>query len=324
MPRPVPPSLLTLYADLAQQVRFAERGGTTYARTQGSVSYLYAKVPVAGTRRDLFLGREDDDGAQKQAARIRSAAIAARERRATIRMLKLRGLRGPDAWLGKILDALADASLFGGGLVLVGTAAYQLMEPLVGHYLPEASLITGDVDLVTADLALASETGEAMETILQRADPTISAIPELDLRQHSSRFKGREALVELLTPILRRTDSTPMPLAELGASATPLQYLRWLIDQRMDALALWGSGIPVVIPAPARYAVHKLILAQKRRHSGQEKRFKDLSQAQALIQALQAADRFALEDALEDAREQGSEGWAVPIARSLTELGLDL
>jgi hypothetical protein len=324
MSRPIPSTLLTLYADLVQQVRFGERGGTVYARTQGSISYLYAKIPVAGTRRDLFLGREDDDRTRQKASEIQRGAISARERRATIRTLKLRGLRGPDPWLGKILDALADAGLFARGVVLVGTGAYQLMEPLVAHYLPESSLITGDVDLVTADLAVASETGEAMETILQRADPTISGIPEQDLRRPSSRFKGIETLVELLTPILRRTDSTPMPLAELGAAATPLQYLRWLIDQPVTAVALWGSGIRVTIPDPARYAVHKLILAQKRRHSSLEKRFKDLSQAEALIQVLRAADPFAIEDALEDARQQGDEGWARPIARSLAELGLDL
>ncbi len=324
MLRPIPPPLLTLYADLAQQVRFAQRGGTIYQRTLGGTSYLYAKVPVAGTRRDIFLGRADDEAVLQKAAAVRREAVASRERRATIRMLKLRGLRGPDGWLGKIVDAVADADLFGRGMVLVGTGAYQLMEPLLAHYLPEASLITGDVDLVTADLAITSENGEAMETILQRADPSLAAVPELDLREYSSRFKGKDSLVELLTPILRRTDATPMPLKQLSAGAAPLQYLRWLVDQPVEAVALWGSGVRVIIPAPARYAVHKLILAQKRLRTSGEKRFKDLSQAESLIRVLQVADPFAIEDALDDARAQGDEGWAKPIGRSLAELRLDL
>jgi hypothetical protein len=70
--------------------------------------------------------------------------------------------------------------------------------------------------------------------------------------------------------------------------------------------------------------VHKLILAQKRLRTSREKRFKDLEQAGSLITAIQAADPFAIEDPLEDARAQGAEGWAKPIARSLSELGLDL
>jgi hypothetical protein len=324
MLKPIPSSLLTLYADLAQQVRSAERGGTVYRRQVGGATYLYAKVPVAGQRRDMFLGREEDEGARQKSVALQRGAAAARERRATVRMLKARGLRGPDPWLAKILDAVADAGLFDRGVVLVGTGAYQLMEPLVAHHLPNASLVTGDVDLVTADLAVRAETGESMETILQRADPSLSGVPELDLREPSSRFRGKDAFVELLTPVLRRTDATPMRLPELRAGAAPLQYLRWLIDEPTHAAALWGAGIAVTIPAPARYAVHKLILAQKRHRTSREKRFKDLAQAAALIGALQAADPYALEDALDDARAQGAEGWARPIARSLAELGLDL
>jgi hypothetical protein len=324
MLRPIPSSLLTLYADLAQQVRAAGTSGTLYRREIGAAPYLYVKVPVAGQRRDMFLGREDNEEVQARAAAIRREAAAARERRATIRTLKQRGLNGPHGWLGKVLDAIADAGLFERGVVLVGTGAYQLMEPLVGHFLPNSSLITGDIDLVTADLAVQAETGESIETILKRADPSLAGIPELDLRHPSSRFKGKEAFVELLTPVLRRTDATPMRLPELGAGAAPLQYLCWLIDEPVSAAALWGPGIAVTIPSPARYAVHKLILAQKRLRTNREKRFKDLEQAGSLITALRAADPFAIEDALEDARAQGAEGWAKPIARSLSELGLDL
>jgi hypothetical protein len=324
MLRPIPSSLLTLHADLAQQVRDAERGGTIYRRSVGGTTYLYGKVPVAGTRRDLFLGREDDQAAQAKAVAMKRGAAAARERRATIRTLKSRGMRAPTAWLGKILDSIADAGLFGRGVVLVGTGAYQLMEPLAAHYLPDASLITGDVDLVTADLAVRAETGETMETILRRADPSMAGVPQLDLRDPSSRFRGDDAFVDLLTPVFRRADATPMPLAELGAAAAPLQYLRWLIVEPMNAVALWGAGVAVTIPAPARYAVHKLILAQKRHRTSREKRYKDLAQARALIEALAVADPFAVEDALDEARAQGDEGWARPISRSLIELGLDL
>jgi len=322
MLQPIPPALLTLYADLAQQARYAQRGGTVYRRAIGGASYLYAKVSVGAGRRDIFPGREDEGETQEKAEAIRRAASAAKDRRATIRTLKSRGLRGPEPWLGRVLDAVADAGLFARGVVLVGAAAYQLMEPLVGRHLPDASLITGDVDLVTVDLALKAETGESMEAILQRADPTLSAILELDLRHFSSRFKGSEALVEILTPILQRTDSLPLPLSEMSAAATPLQYRRWLTEDPVAATALWGPGVPVSVPAPARYAVHKLILAQKRLRTSREKRFKYLSQAAALIEALRQADPFAIEDALEDARRQGTDGWEKPISRSLAELGL--
>ena len=71
---------------------------------------------------------------------------------------------------------------------------------------------------------------------------------------------------------------------------------------------------------PARYAVHKLILAQKRFEGSRAKHGKDLAQATAFIQALEIEDQFALQDALHDASSQGK-GWADPIARSLKEIG---
>jgi hypothetical protein len=48
---------------------------------------------------------------------------------------------------------------------------------------------------------------------------------------------------------------------------------------------LHGSGVPVLVPAPERYAVHKLILSVRRR-IGTAKRDKDLHQAQMLIEPL--------------------------------------
>lgn len=101
----------------------------------------------------------------------------------------------------------------------------------------------------------------------------------------------------------------------------PLQHIAWLIADPVPTVALWGAGVPVAIPQPARYAVHKLILAQKRT-TDRLKRTKDLAQARALVDALLRPDPFALEDKLTDARRQGQTGWAGPLARSLRELGL--
>jgi hypothetical protein len=74
------------------------------------------------------------------------------------------------------------------------------------------------------------------------------------------------------------------------------------------------------IPRPARFAIHKLVPAQRRGASDRIKRAKDLDQARALLEALRAHDPFALEGALEDARTQGKTGWSDRIDRSPTEL----
>ena len=77
----------------------------------------------------------------------------------------------------------------------------------------------------------------------------------------------------------------------------------------------------MTVPQPARYAIHKLIVAQVRRASS-AKRQKDLIQARELIAALDTANPGAVKDALADARRRGAK-WKAAIDRSLREIGFD-
>jgi len=126
--------------------------------------------------------------------------------------------------------------------------------------------------------------------------------------------------LEICVCKLKQADPNPLPLSAPAAGATPLRRLAWLIEDPTDAAVLYRSGITVRIPRPARFAGHKLILAQKR-GGDTTRRAKDLEQAGALIAALKAADRFALSDAFEGACAQGVTGRKRPEERSLAELG---
>jgi hypothetical protein len=323
-PDAIPPAVLTLFADLLQQVETAPAAGSVYRRSLEGGEYIYAKVPVGAGRIDQFIGKSGDPDAEGRAQSFKTGAELATQRRRIAAMLRHQGLAAPGRIMGAVLDALAHAGLFRAGAVLVGTAAYLVSEPLVGRRLPSPTLMTGDVDLATASLALTAAPPERLETILRRADPTFEGIPQLDRQAPPSRFRnGGGYLVDLVTPTRTRGDPNPVALAGLAAGAAPLQHLAWLIDEPVQTVALWGAGVLVNVPQPARFAVHKLILAQRRGGSGRLKRAKDLAQAKALIEALQIQDPFALEDALKDAQAQGDQGWATPIARSLAELGLE-
>jgi hypothetical protein len=318
---PLSPTVQTLYSELVQQLETAPAPGSVYRRALEGVEYVYAKLPVGITRVDRFLGRANDPEVEEAAEALRRGTAAAADRRRLVSMLRRQGLAGPDRTMGAILDALAWAGLFKAGAVLIGTAAYGLCEPLVGTRLPAPSLMTADVDLATADLALRSEPAERFETILRRADPTFEGVPQLKPQAPPSRFRNaRGYLVDLVVPIRKRSDRNPVPLEDLRAGAAPLQHLAWLIEAPVQVAALWGAGILVDVPQPARFAVHKLILAQKRDAGSRVKRAKDLAQAAAMLDALRQNDPFALSDALADALAQGSKGWAEPIARSLREI----
>jgi hypothetical protein len=318
----ISPALRTLFADLTQQVATAPPAGSVYRKTRDDSEYLYAKVPVGTDRVDRFLGKAGDPRAEAQAARYQQGMTLAAERRRLVSTLRRNGFASPDRTLGAALDALAHAGLFQAGAVLIGTAAYMVSEGVVGRRLPAPTLMTGDLDLATASLALSAEPPESLASILRRADPTFEAVMPLDPKKPPARFRNAEGyLVDLITPTRRRDQPAPTPVPKLQAAAMPLQHIAWLIEDPIPTVALWGSGVPVSVPQPSRYAVHKLILAQKRT-SDRLKRAKDLAQGRALVEALLRHDRFALEDAIHDAISQGKAGWADPLARSLEEVGL--
>jgi hypothetical protein len=319
----ISPTLQTLFADLLQQVETAPVAGSIYRRAQEGSEYIYAKVPVGSGRLDQFVGKGGDPQAEERAKSLQTGAVLAAQRRRLVSMLRREGFAGPDRTMGAILDALAHAGLFGAGAVLVGTAAYLASEPLVGSRLPSPTLMTGDVDLATADVAITASPPEHLVTILRRADSSFQGVPQLKPKAPPSRFRNASGyLVDIVIPTWTSEDSNPVALAQLSAGAAPLQHLAWLIDGSVRTVALWGAGVLLNVPQPARYAVHKLILAQRRDVSGRLKRTKDLTQAKALIEVLIKHDPFALEDALHDARAQGEKGWSVPISRSLEEIGL--
>lgn len=62
------------------------------------------------------------------------------------------------------------------------------------------------------------------------------------------------------------------------------------------------------MPQPARYAVHKLIVAQERKRADALKAQKDLEQSFDLQSALEKLDPESLSEAFEDARSMGP-GW---------------
>jgi hypothetical protein len=63
------------------------------------------------------------------------------------------------------------------------------------------------------------------------------------------------------------------------------RHWHYLIQDPIRAVLLHEAGVPVLVPAPERYALHKLIVAQRRRE-GSEKRAKDLAQSAALLNVL--------------------------------------
>ena len=89
-----------------------------------------------------------------------------------------------------------------------------------------------------------------------------------------------------------------------STAAEPLRFLDFLIYEPVKAVLLHGAGTAVTVPAPERFAVHKLILS-RRRKSADAKADKDLRQAAVLLQILSQKRPEDLKRAWEEALQRG-------------------
>jgi hypothetical protein len=73
-----------------------------------------------------------------------------------------------------------------------------------------------------------------------------------------------------------------------GASADPIRFLDFLIYSPVRTILLHNSGVSVIVPDPARFAVDKIIVTGRRptETTGTAKRDKELRQAMILFEAL--------------------------------------
>jgi hypothetical protein len=127
-----------------------------------------------------------------------------------------------------------------------------------------------------------------------------------------------EKMVKALTT-LRRGNESPVEIRGLGASAQALPFRDYLVENPERVLLLHGSGVPVLVPQPARYGIHMLIDARLRPTTEGGKRAKDLAQASAIREALLSNNPDAWNDALDDARARGAK-WAKHVDASLSVL----
>jgi hypothetical protein len=284
----------TAYADLVERCfaaafeqSFASEGAFT-AKTIRGRRYWYFQTSNGEKRHQAYVGPETEE-LLKQIERHRSVRDDERDRRSVVSMLvRSAYLPGPDRRIGEIVAALQQAGVFRLRAVLVGTIAYQTYSAMLGVRLPIATMQTGDVDIAqhrTISFAAKDSTPPPLE-ILRQVDPSFRPTPHASDPRSSTSYRATGGLrVDFLTPNRGADAEEPVALPSLSTDAQPLRFLDYLIHEPVRAVLLHGPGVPVLAPAPERYALHKLIITQRRRE-GSEKRSKDVEQAEALLDAI--------------------------------------
>lgn len=324
----MPPPLVmqTTYAELLDRCASAAfsasfpSDGVFVPKTIKGRRYWYFQSSSHEGRTQKYVGPETPELLQ-QIARHKEARDDERERRALVSTLvRSFGLPRPIPEIGNIIAALAKAGVFRLRGVLVGTVAYQAYAAMLGAKLPIATLQTGDVDIAqfgNISVAIEDRTPPVLE-ILREADKTFRPVPTIHEGHVTSYVAKGGWRVDFLTPNEGSDTDSPQPLPALQTDAQPLRFLDFLIYEPEPAIILHDAGIYVHVPAPQRYALHKLIISRRRRE-GAAKRDKDIQQAEALLDILWQKRPHELKSAWEESYKRGKE-WRRLLIEGMSEL----
>ncbi len=286
-------TLQTAYAELVDRCgsdafasAFPEDGSFTSKSIRGR-RYWYFQVSEDGARKQLYVGPETPELLDR-IERHKEARGDRRDRQALVSMLvRSAHLPRPAPEIGRIVEALAGAGVFRLRAVLVGTVAYQAYSAMLGVRLPARAAQTGDVDIAqfrNVSVAI-EEKPRPMLEVLKKADETFRPIPHLHPRRAVTYKAAKGIRVDFLTPNQGKDSDAQAALPALGTDGQQLRFLDFLIFEPEPAVLLHDAGVYVLVPAPHRYALHKLIVA-RRRLAGAAKAEKDIQQAEALLDAL--------------------------------------
>jgi hypothetical protein len=176
--------------------------------------------------------------------------------------------------------------------MIVGAHAYGALLNVLGVK-PRRNYATEDIDIARygrIELAVIPD-GGVLE-VLRRTGLPFVEVPELDVRRPPTSYlrRGTKLKVDLLVPS-RDASYGSVRIPELKSHATALPFLGFLLAEQLDTVVLSRDRvIPLKVPRPERYCVHKLVVSQLRAKTSAAKDRKDLDQATVLAQVLE--DRF--------------------------------
>lgn len=316
------------YHDLLRSLQDAAASdirGTPTRVARGGKVYWYDSYRIGSDVKKRYIG-EDTEELRARLAQHKALRDQQEERRRNrtrlVRLLRAEGFLGLDAATGSLLSAMAASGVFRLGGTIVGTHAFRLYEGELG--------VRFDTDMTahTDDIDIASFTRLSLALEDAASPPLGEVFADFDFAPQPSLKPGRtwrwkqtrgETLVEFLTPSFGDEESL-RALTALGVDAQGLHHLNYLIAAPIRAAVTYRSGVLVQIPQPERYAIHKLIVADRRLPGDDAlKSEKDRRQAAFLIEVLAEDRPDELRDALEDARSRGPK-WRARIDASLQRL----
>lgn len=297
------------------------RGAPTARQIKGK-TYWYDRYRIGADIHERYLGEETPEliaRLEQFEAFRRERVSRVQERSRIVRLLRSERFLGMDGATGSLMSALSRAGAFRLGGTLVGTTAFRMYEGELGLRLTlDQTAMTNDIDIASFErlsLALGDTVAPPLQEVFAAFD--FAPVPTLDRKRvWRWRQSSTETVIEFLTPSFEDEESL-RDLPALGVSAQSLHFLNYLIADAIPAAAVYRNGILLQIPRPERFAIHKLIISDRRKDGPESlKARKDLQQAELLIDVLSEDRPSDLADAYADALARGPK-WREHLDRSL-------
>lgn len=263
--------------------------GTIVEHNRGNAVYYYRQfMDAEGKRQQLTLGGPKGDAeADERVAAVAAQIEQAKDLISRIRELAKLGFQIADNKTYATMAVLYNHGLFQAGAVLVGSHAYAVLLNSLG--IKAIAYETEDIDIARArQLALQNLPSGGLLDILRETGIDFVPVPPFNRGDPPTSFKqaGKTRFhVDLLVP--SKDDTFPtVAVPELGAHASGMPYLAYLLGQsHMGTLISRHGAVPVRVPDPARFAIHKILVSRLRTNM-LIKSQKDVQQACVLLAML--------------------------------------
>ena len=325
-----PIALQTLYASLIDAARgqatiALQSTGTVVRKTVKGREYVYWRSYVAGGRRtDEYLGAFIDPRTVQEVEERLLNSREAKHRADSVKTLRLAGFAVADNSSALTVASLFNAGIFRQGGVLVGSHAFNALLNSLSVKL-SANYRTDNIDVGARDqISLAVPDDNSCFDVLSDAGVPFVEEPALDHRRSTGSFKQRGAVlpVDLLVPGTEAYETKPLP--GLKAHATGLPFFDYLMGKADLGFVLGRDHIvPVQLPDPARFGLHKLIVSALRPNEIGVKVKKDLDQARVMLDAVLAHNDTWVSEAI-DALPPATYGRIAQAARRVLDDNEDL
>ena len=285
-------SAQTAYAELAEQTRAFELNGALAGLVgsfhklgrRGKSYWYFAYRDIAQKVRMVYVG-PDDERVRALVEKFRSTRRKNPLGQQALAAISL-GCAAAAPKHFRIVKHLADLGFFRAGGLLIGTHAFIAMGNMLGvRWTDGASTL--DVDFAHAgrnvSVALPADLHIDVHNALVSLEMGLLPITQLDGSSGAQyrNPKDQELRLDFLTSSTR--DGKPVIMKDLNIALEPLKFMEFSLESTTQGCLIGRTGACTVnLPAPERYAVHKLIVYGERPVSERVKAHKDLLQSASL------------------------------------------